>query len=153
MRTLMTLLAVALATAFTATPALASDASLRKAIKAQERSLTAASEAFNEVASDVDSAVGREKAATATTRLKAAVAKLRTAITKQKADSAKVKSGRTAYLAGLTRFRTGLSTFEAGLRAFDPDAPAKAATLFDKSAAQLKSAGKALTAAEKQLGV
>ena len=145
-------LGVALATLTAGAPAQASDASLRKVIKAQERKVDVVAEDFAKASEDVESAVGRERATTAVGKLKTAVSRLRTAAVKEKATTAKVKRGRTQYLAAITSFSTGLKTFEQGIEAFDPDAPAKAEQLFKRSAAQLKSASAKKDKAAKLIG-
>ena len=136
----ITMLVVVAAALGAAAPAQASDASLRKAIRAQEKKVDVVADDFVDVAGGVESAVGRERARTAVTKFKAAVARLRTTVAKERATTARVKRGRTQYLAAISSLRAGLTTFDQGLEAFDPDAPAKAAQLFKRSAAQLKSA-------------
>lgn len=143
---------VALATLTAGAPAQASDASLRKVIRTQERKVDVAAEAFAKTTEEVESAIGRERATTAVGKLKTAVSRLRTAAAKEKATTAKVKRGRTQYLAAITSFSTGLKTFEQGIEAFDPDAPAKAEVLFKRSAAQLKSATSKRDRAAKLIG-
>jgi len=135
-----------------AAPAQASDASLRRVIKAQEQKDDALSTDFAAAVGGVESAVGRERAKTAVTRLKAAVTRLRAAVAKERATTARVRRGRTQYLAAVSRFITGLATFEQGLSAFDPDAPAKAKQLFKRSAAQLASASARRDKAAKLIG-
>ncbi len=121
-------------------PAQASDASLRKAVTQQEKKVAVVAEDFAKAREDVVSAVGRDHALSAVTKLKSAVRRQRTAVVKEKATTSKVKRARTQYLAAVDRFTTGLKTFDEGLEAFDPDAPAKAEGLFKKAETQLKAA-------------
>ncbi len=123
-----------------AVPAQASDASLRKAVKAQEKKADVAADDFAEASTDLESVVGREDARLALVKFKSVVARLRASVARERATTARVKRGRTQYLAAISRVLTGLKTFDQGLIAFDPDAPAKAVQLFKRSAAQLESA-------------
>jgi len=133
--------AIAIATALAGgTPAQASDASLRKAVVEQERKLDAVQGAFDKATRDTVSAVGREQAQTALSKLRTAVRRQKAAVTKQRATSAKLKRARTQYLAAVTSFLAGLGTFGQGLEVFDPDAPAKAKALIAKAKTQLESA-------------
>jgi len=133
-------------------PAQASDASLRKAIKAQEKKADAAAVDFAAAAENVESVVGREQATIAVTKSKSVVKRLQTVVARERATTARVKRGRTQYLAAISRVLTGFKTFDQGLIAFDPDAPAAARRLFERSAAQLKSAGAARDRAAKLIG-
>jgi len=133
-------------------PAQASDASLRRTIRAQEKKVAVAAKDFAEVSPGVASAVGRERAKASVTELEAAVKRLRASASKEQATTAKVKRGRTQYLAALKRYVAGLTTFTEGLDAFDPDAPSTAEQLFKKATAQLKSAIAKRNAAAKLIG-
>ncbi len=121
-------------------PAQASDASLRKVVTQQEEKVDVAADDFAEASEDTVSAVGRDQALKAVTKLKTAVRRQRTAVVKEKATSSRLKRARTQYLAAVDRFSTGLKTFGQGLEAFDPDAPAGAAELIKKAESQLKAA-------------
>ncbi len=123
-----------------AAPAQASDASVRKAVKAQEVKVDAAAKDFTAMSEDAVSAIGRERATTSAKKLRTALARAKSTVTKQKATGTGVKRGRTRYLAALASTLTGLKTFEQGLTAYDPDSPSKAATLVTKARAQLKTA-------------
>jgi spermidine/putrescine-binding protein len=121
-------------------PAQASDASLRKAVIQQEKKVDAVADDFAEASEDAVSAVGRDQALKAVTKLKTAVRRQRAAVVKEKATSSRLKRARTQYLAAVTRYATGLKTFGQGLEAFDPDAPAEAAGLIKEAKSQLKAA-------------
>lgn len=135
-----------------ASPAQASDASLRKVIRAQEKKVDAVAKDFADASEDVESAVGRERAGIAVTELKRAVKRLRTAVVKEQATTARVKRGRTQYLRFVTSFSAGLRTFDRALEAFDPEAPAAAEPLFRRAAAQIKAAGVRRDRAAKLIG-
>ena len=121
-------------------PALASDASLRKAVLAQEKKVDVVVDDFTEAGEDTVSAVGRERANNALSDLLTTVKVQRAAVVKQKATTTRIKRARTQYLAAIDSFTTGLKTFDQGLEAFDPDAPAKSRTLITKATTQLDSA-------------
>jgi hypothetical protein len=121
-------------------PAMASDASLRRVVTQQEKKVDVVADDFAEASEDAVSAVGREQALNAVTKLKSAVRRQRAAVVKEKATSSRLKRARTQYLAAVDRYSTGLKTFDRGLEAFDPDAPGKAAQLISKARSQLKAA-------------
>ncbi len=139
-RRAITLTVIAAAGLGVAAPAQASDASLRKAIRAQEKKFDVAAEDFAKASENVESAVGREQATTSLLKLKQATTRLRTTVAKERATTARVKRGRTQYLSAFASVLTGITTFQQGLVAFDPDAPAAAERLYRKSTAQLKAA-------------
>ena len=97
-----------------AVPAQASDASLRKAVKAQERKADVAADDFAEARTDLESVVGREDARLAVVKFKSVVARLRASVAKERATTARVKRGRTQYLGAISRVLTALKTFDQG---------------------------------------
>jgi hypothetical protein len=139
-RRTIAVLGVTAAAAAGGAPAQASDASLRRVVTQQEKKVAVVADDFAKASEDVTSAVGRDQALTAVTKLKSAVRRQRTAVVKEKATTSKIKRARTQYLAAVDRYSTGLQTFDEGLEAFDPDAPAKAEGLFKKAATQRKAA-------------
>lgn len=146
------LLGVTAATLVAATPAQASDVSVRKAVVVQEHRLDTAVAAFAEGTMDTTSAVGRERARDALGTVQRAVRKARTAVVAQRATAANVKRRSTMYVAALDRTAAGFRTFDTGLRVFDPDAPQKSVALIKTARAELKSAASKRDAARKLFG-
>ena len=131
---------VVAATLVGAGPAQASDATVRRAVAAQEKLVVAAEKAFAAGTDDTFSAVGREDARLVTVRLTSVLARAKGTVTKQTATSSALKRARVRYLTAVQGGLTGVKTFARGLAAFDPDAPAKSAALVKQGRAQLKGA-------------
>ncbi len=121
-------------------PAGASDTSFRKVVASQERTVKPVAAAFPDATLDVASAVGRERAVSASDDLTSALRRLRKATAKQQATTARLRSARKQYLRAAQDALDGLAAFDRGIAAFDPAAPSKGVSALKAARARIAAA-------------